>query len=1120
MIKKCKQLVLPVLCTLALLVSMASPVLAAIGNSVTWVEEDSLVNQILERDGMIDGIWYPWFMDENLGHSLTSNEIMHQYHGLQRDYSTVGMDTYGADKIYREIYNMKALGYNMLAYGGSIYGEGVIYDENGDVLGIKQQYLDNVRRLLDMCRAAGMPVMWTITFHSSSLPSYWSNQAWNLITQMYCNPTVSQHYADRFVAPLCEVLAEYRDVVALIALTDEENNDTNDSELGNHFSGREHWGVTQHDMLHFMKTINQAVKENAPGIPRTVASSSENSAMFAELDLDLIGCNRYANNGGAPTTESYHTSVPMLLTEYNVGGEFNSGEEPLFNQHKGFREAMMKYGYAGGFQWCWMPNTYGGGQDMLKYKFQTTNFRAMQYLLYHYIEEYRAAYRGEELVLDTPSLFCNDGSGKVEWIAPRQATKMDLLRSTDDGKTWKKLLDNVDPSKYVDADGKGSYTDTTAPKSGYMYKIVARDDKGNEVESAPSNKPEVAYQFPAVEADNPVVTPGSPPKSIQNKSQTKLISFGMETNRPEKEEYNLILNSSFENESGGQWNNRSFLCPEIQVVKDPTAPTGDKVLYFNTSKKEAGWYTFTVDVEPDTEYILSAWLKGAFISADNRFNASFGVLDPDQKETGFMLYYDWHHGIGGCMRASQPTQQLFPTAWDEEWHLRSVMFNSGSLTQVTLALYGAGSQLWLDDIALFKNGQGVKYAGENLRGSLFSYMSDVRSCPPEYSNTQNVTLDDATSDYWQTGSGWKNGFMSVVDTGSIYGSALKYTASENPVGVYYTKWVDVKPHTEYVFAADIKILNSGDGKYGKLVITDDKISGPVNLLEIDFDIDSYGEEWFPFCIAINSDAFTRIGIAVCDLGGEALIDNIRLFESQYGDEYEDVLDGWVEDEYEEAWMYYKDHYKVISKWVNHAGGWYYMDEDGYMVSNTWKKDSVGWCYLGDNGKMATNKWIMDSVGWCYVGGDGYCVTNKWVADSKGWCYLDSNGRMVTNKWIMDSVGWCYVGGDGYCVTNKWVADSKGWCYLDSNGRMATNKWIADSKGWCYVDGSGYCKVNAWQKDSKGWCYLDQNGRMVYSAWVEDGGQRYYINGSGYMVTGRQTIGGKTYTFASNGALLK
>jgi len=53
----------------------------------------------------------------------------------------------------------------------------------------------------------------------------------------------------------------------------------------------------------------------------------------------------------------------------------------------------------------------------------------------------------------------------------------------------------------------------------------------------------------------------------------------------------------------------------------------------------------------------------------------------------------------------------------------------------------------------------------------------------------------------------------------------------------------------------------------------------------------------------------------------------------------------------------------------------------------------------------------------------------------------------------------------------------------------------------------------------GWCYLDGNGRMVYNKWVADGGKQYYINASGYMVTGKQTIGGKTYTFAANGALI-
>ena len=43
--------------------------------------------------------------------------------------------------------------------------------------------------------------------------------------------------------------------------------------------------------------------------------------------------------------------------------------------------------------------------------------------------------------------------------------------------------------------------------------------------------------------------------------------------------------------------------------------------------------------------------------------------------------------------------------------------------------------------------------------------------------------------------------------------------------------------------------------------------------------------------------------------------------------------------------------------------------------------------------------------------------------------------------------------------------------------------------------------------------------MVYSQWLDDGGKQYYINASGYMVTGKQTIGGKQYTFDQSGALI-
>ena len=80
-------------------------------------------------------------------------------------------------------------------------------------------------------------------------------------------------------------------------------------------------------------------------------------------------------------------------------------------------------------------------------------------------------------------------------------------------------------------------------------------------------------------------------------------------------------------------------------------------------------------------------------------------------------------------RASREDQQIYPTAWDDEWHLRSVAFNSGNLSEVTIALYGYGSQMWVDDMALFKNGEGTKYVGVNGKSNLqVNYYSELYTC--------------------------------------------------------------------------------------------------------------------------------------------------------------------------------------------------------------------------------------------------------------------------------------------------------------------------------------------------------------------------------------------------------
>ena len=191
--------VLAILLSVLLLVGvLPMTAFAEMGGDFPWTgtADKMLIEEILERDGLIDGIWMPWFNEGQTGHNLTGNELMAKYNSSStKDWNRVEMDYYGADKIYREIYNLKAMGYNVLAYGGSIFAEGVVFDDNGDVIGIKQEYLNNARRLLNMCREIGMPVMWNIYFHSSSMPSYYGIEGWHFITQMLGNPDVADNYA-------------------------------------------------------------------------------------------------------------------------------------------------------------------------------------------------------------------------------------------------------------------------------------------------------------------------------------------------------------------------------------------------------------------------------------------------------------------------------------------------------------------------------------------------------------------------------------------------------------------------------------------------------------------------------------------------------------------------------------------------------------------------------------------------------------------------------------------------------------------------------------------------------------------------------------------------------------
>ena len=610
---------LSILCAAALTVSVLGT-LAVSGGTQIWREEANLVEQILERDGHINGIWYPWFQHKFLGHNLTGNELFAEK--CESDtWMQVGIDQYGETNIYREIYNLKALGFNILGLEGSPLGEGVIYDPYGNVLGVKQDYLQNIRRLLNICREVGIPVLWTMTMHSTIASEYWENgkYGWDILSQAYANPEVADQYAEKFVKPVCAVLNEYPDVVGMITVGVELENEINDSRIGNYFEGiRAMYGVNQEPMLYFIKQVHDTIAQESPHISRTIASTSYDFTIYEDIDFDFIGRNWYTKAGTGPSLESHRAPAPMIATEFGLGDGVMVPDETWTIKQIQFRESFIEEGYAGWMMWCWNNTGFGTAYDLLDATgTSTTDFRAGAYTIKYFADNMVADHQGKEIVLDKPVLFCNTGSGKVEWISSRQATALDLLRSTDGGRTWKKLLDKVSPYDYEEM-FKGTYIDQEMaehPQDGTtsMYKMVAYDDEGNKVNSVVGNE---------------AIVVGPPINILEQQDRTYSFEDGL------GEWIEFGANGTYE--QGANYS--------AKVIEVADAPHGNKALEFKlnhttdangnivNANEWHGIHLDTIQVKPNTQYKLVVHYK---IAPDAAFE--YEESDNTHKMSGYLF---------------------------------------------------------------------------------------------------------------------------------------------------------------------------------------------------------------------------------------------------------------------------------------------------------------------------------------------------------------------------------------------------------------------------------------------------------------------------------------------------
>ena len=234
----------------------------------------------------------------------------------------------------------------------------------------------------------------------------------------------------------------------------------------------------------------------------------------------------------------------------------------------------------------------------------------------------------------------------------------------------------------------------------------------------------------------------------------------------------------------------------------------------------------------------------------------------------------------------------------------------------------------------------------------------------------------------------------------------------------------------------------------------------------------------------------------------------------------------------------KDGAYLTNQKVTVSGKDYYLNAAGTLAKNQWagdyyvdsnnnpfKEKWAGSYYLGPDGKYVKNQFTPDGY---YCGADGVYVTNRWiVVDGKDY-YMNAYGKMTKEAWQ----GAYYLGSDGAMLTNAFTPDGY---YCGANGAYLTSQWFKHGGKDYYVNGSGLVVKNAWV----GSYYLGSDGVMATSSWVDN--NQYYVNENGVYVPGRWVqygsrwcyyagnvyakditlnIGGKAYTFDSEGYMVE
>lgn len=355
-------------------------------------------------------------------------------------------------------------------------------------------------------------------------------------------------------------------------------------------------------------------------------------------------------------------------------------------------------------------------------------------------------------------------------------------------------------------------------------------------------------------------------------SKPQIIEFSTRKYNLSENGVNLFPNGDFETVPAGNtgWNVSEFADGTVVSVVSDNAFSGGKSLRFDAQGGEEHTARLRIKVQPQTEYMLSAQIKGAMLSAQNRGDLTFGVANPS---TGRFITFinemlpEYESESVNCTGEKSMT----PPSWDDRWHRRGCIFNTGALTEIDLIIKGKSSLAWFDDFILCKSESAVADKPESrAKAKVTDKNPGLKACSPEHNLFQNGNFSG------EDVSMWKGPFIGVKDDPDRPSNrVLAYRGGNLPTGNYF-KWIDVKPNTNYTFTMLMKVE---DGCKVQIGLMDSQEPVPCNIGDA---FTPRTDRWQVVSFSFDSGDNDRIALYLFDGGGAAYMDEFKLFESHYG----------------------------------------------------------------------------------------------------------------------------------------------------------------------------------------------------------------------------------------------